>query len=131
MVSVYGAPELPRALPAAAARIRSKPPLAGALGASSLTMLPVWAVASPLSVASLAFTGDCSVLRGCRADAVRLAGAADSTVGRRRGCSPHLTTHTIAHTNPLTGHVGRRCRTGQLVVAAAAQCGRPRLGRDQ
>src|SRR5262249_3189219 len=41
IVSVYGAPELPRALPATAATIRSKPPLAGALGASSATLLPL------------------------------------------------------------------------------------------
>src|SRR5215831_17186440 len=41
--------------------IRSKPLLAGALGASSLTMLPLWAVASPASVASLAFTSTFSV----------------------------------------------------------------------
>ena len=57
MVSVQGAPELPRALPATAARFRSKPPLAWALGAWPWTMLPVWAVASPVSVASPAFIG--------------------------------------------------------------------------
>jgi hypothetical protein len=52
--------------PTTAARIRSKPPLAGALGASSLTMLPVWAVASSVRVASWAFTGIASVPGACR-----------------------------------------------------------------
>jgi hypothetical protein len=46
------------------------------LGASSPTMLPLWAVASSVSVASLAFTGGCSVLwwqPGGLPGAVRLA----------------------------------------------------------
>src|SRR6516164_4989375 len=55
MVRVYGAPELPRALPAAARMIRSKLALAGALGAASATVLPVCAVATAVSKASLAF----------------------------------------------------------------------------
>jgi hypothetical protein len=52
-----GAPESPRALPAAAWRVRSKLPAAGAFGALRPAVLPAWAVASPVSVASLAFTG--------------------------------------------------------------------------
>src|SRR5258705_10040246 len=85
IVSVYGAPELPRALSATAPMIRSKPPLAGALGASSATMLPLWAVASSVSVASLAFTGmwlrPFVAAAGARLAPSRWLSAAGSTVG--------------------------------------------------
>src|SRR6516225_9438710 len=49
------------ALPAAALRTRSKLGLAGALGAVSATMLPRWAVASAVSMASFAFIASASV----------------------------------------------------------------------
>ena len=54
MVRVYRAPQLPRALPAVAPRMTSKPGLAGALGAVSATVLPVWAVVRAVRMASLA-----------------------------------------------------------------------------
>ena len=62
-------PELPSALPTAAPRMRSKSGLAGALGAVSSTVLPVWAVVSAVSVASLAFTELVSVLAAGPAEA--------------------------------------------------------------
>src|SRR5579871_5014435 len=64
---------------------RSKPGLAGALGVVSATLLPVWAVASPVRVASLAFTGIASVPGG---GCGRVAGRVMCGLRGAAGCFP-------------------------------------------
>ena len=76
-----------RALPATAFMTRSKPPLAGALGVVSATLLPVWAVASPVRVASLAFTGIASV-PGAGTGVRVLFGRVMCGLGGPAGCCP-------------------------------------------
>ena len=56
---------MPSALPATARSTRSKLLAPEALGAVSPIVLPLWALASSVSIASLAFTGIVSFLRSC------------------------------------------------------------------